>query len=34
VKKWVAGNYTAGAPEKAVKGKITLKPWEALLGMC
>ena len=34
VRKWVAGNYTAGAPEKDVKGKITLKPWEALLGMC
>jgi oligo-1,6-glucosidase len=34
VRKWVAGNYTAGAPEKAVKGKITLEPWEALLGMC
>ena len=34
VQKWVAGNYTAGAPEKAIKGKLTLKPWEALLGMC
>jgi oligo-1,6-glucosidase len=32
VRKWVAGNYTAGAPEKATKGKITLRPWEALLG--
>lgn len=32
VRKWVAGNYVAGAPEKATKGKIVLKPWEALLG--
>lgn len=34
VRKWVAGNYTAGAPEKATKGKIVLKPWEGLLGKC
>lgn len=34
VHKWVAGNYTAGAPDKATKGKIVLKPWEALLGKC
>jgi oligo-1,6-glucosidase len=25
---------SAGAPDKATKGKITLKPWEALLGKC
>jgi oligo-1,6-glucosidase len=34
VQRWVAGNYTAGAPDKATKGKITLEPWEALLGKC
>lgn len=32
VEKWVAGNYEAGAPSKEVQGKITLKPWEAILG--
>lgn len=33
VKEWAAGNYTAGKPEKDVKGKIVLKPWEGLLGV-
>ena len=32
VKSWVAGNYTAGKPDKATSGTITLKPWEGLLG--
>lgn len=32
VENWVAGNYEAGAPSKEVEGKITLKPWEAILG--
>ena len=32
VKGWVAGNYTAGKPEKSSSGKIVLKPWEGLLG--
>lgn len=29
---WAAGNYTAGKPEKSTTGKITLQPWEGLLG--
>jgi len=33
VQRWVAGNYTAGAPDNALKGKIILRPYEALLGM-
>ncbi|KAI7361696.1 hypothetical protein KC336_g21790, partial [Hortaea werneckii] len=32
VEKWVAGNYTASAPEKPVSGTVTLRPWEGLLG--
>jgi glycosidase len=32
VRKWVAGNYEAGSPDKEVGGTITLKPWEAILG--
>ena len=32
VVKWVAGNYESGAPVKDVQGKVTLKPWEAILG--
>ena len=32
VERWVAGNYTAGAPEKAVSGKVNLRPWEGILG--
>lgn len=32
VVKWVAGNYESGAPDKEVQGRITLKPWEAILG--
>ncbi|KAI9722230.1 MAG: hypothetical protein M1812_001702 [Candelaria pacifica] len=31
---WMAGNYTAGKPDKKTSGKITLKPWEGLLGKC
>lgn len=34
VKKWVAGNYQAAAPEKKLEGVITLKPWEGILGEC
>lgn len=33
VVKWVAGNYQKGAPEKAVSGKVALKPWEGVLGV-
>ena len=34
VEAWVAGNYGGGGkPEKGVTGKITLRAWEALLGM-
>ncbi|EME49725.1 glycoside hydrolase family 13 protein [Dothistroma septosporum NZE10] len=34
VQKWVAGNYTSGAPEKDEKAQtIQLKPWEAILGI-
>lgn len=33
VEKWVAGNYTAGAPEKSTSGYIKLRPWEGVLGM-
>ncbi|KAK5010996.1 hypothetical protein LTR28_006436 [Elasticomyces elasticus] len=32
IQTWVAGNYTAGNPDKAVEGEITLLPWEGLLG--
>merc|ERR1712230_281554 len=32
VEKWVAGNYTASAPEKPSEGTVTLRPWEGLLG--
>jgi len=32
VKGWMAGNYTAGKPEKGTSGKIKLMPWEGLLG--
>lgn len=31
VKKWVAGNYVAGAPEKPTTGVVKLKPWEGVL---
>ena len=33
VEKWVAGNYQKGAPEKAVSGKLALRPWEGVLGV-
>lgn len=33
VVKWVAGNYQKGAPEKALSGRIALKPWEGILGV-
>lgn len=32
LKSWVAGNYTAGKPEQATSGTITVKAWEGLLG--
>ncbi|KAI7520269.1 glycoside hydrolase, partial [Hortaea werneckii] len=32
LEKWVAGNYTASAPEKATEGTVVLRPWEGLLG--
>ena len=32
VGKWVAGNYTKGAPEVATEGSVKLRPWEGLLG--
>lgn len=31
---WVAGNYTAGKPEKPTNGTIALRPWEGLIGKC
>ncbi|KAL8795261.1 MAG: hypothetical protein Q9195_002272 [Heterodermia aff. obscurata] len=34
MKGWVAGNYQKGKPEKAVHGKVQLKPWEGILGNC
>ncbi|KAI4153839.1 MAG: hypothetical protein LQ340_002063 [Diploschistes diacapsis] len=34
VDKWVAGNYGKGEIEKAGKGRIVLRPWEAILGKC
>lgn len=34
MKAWVAGNYMKGKPEKALKGKVQLKPWEGILGNC
>ena len=32
LKSWVAGNYTAGKPEKPVSGKLSMKSWEGILG--
>lgn len=32
VEKWVAGNYSAGAPDKATSEKVMLRPWEGVLG--
>ncbi|KAI5251116.1 glycoside hydrolase [Aureobasidium subglaciale] len=32
VKNWVAGNYTAGKPDKPTSGTITLRPFEGVLG--
>jgi oligo-1,6-glucosidase len=32
VNKWVAGNYTAGQPDKPTSGTITLRPFEGVLG--
>ncbi|KAF2173286.1 glycoside hydrolase family 13 protein [Zasmidium cellare ATCC 36951] len=32
LEKWVAGNYAASAPDKAVDGSIQLRPWEGILG--
>ena len=29
---WQAGNYSVASPDKALEGRITLEPWEALLG--
>lgn len=29
---WVAGNYTAGKPEKPRQGQISLRPWEGIIG--
>ena len=34
VQAWVAGNYLKGKPEKTMKGEVTLRPWEGLLGKC
>lgn len=34
VKSWVAGNYTAGKPDKATSGTITVRAWEGILGEC
>ena len=31
---WMAGNYQKGKPEKALTGKVQLKPWEGILGNC
>jgi oligo-1,6-glucosidase len=31
---WVAGNYPNGQADKSMNGQITLRPWEALLGIC
>lgn len=32
IQNWVAGNYAASAPDKAVDGTIQLRPWEGILG--
>lgn len=34
VEAWMAGNYLKGKPDKTVKGSVTLRPWEGLLGRC
>ncbi|KAJ9644525.1 hypothetical protein H2199_003488 [Coniosporium tulheliwenetii] len=33
VKMWCAGNYTSGKPDKAMSGRIEVRPWEGLLGI-
>lgn len=33
MERWVAGNYTAGKPEKPLEKAIKLRPWEGILGM-
>jgi hypothetical protein len=30
--KWVISNYAEGPTDRALQGKIMLKPWEGLLG--
>ena len=32
IEEWVTGNYTRAKEEKGLEGKITLRPWEGLLG--
>lgn len=34
LKGWMAGNYLKGKPDKALKGKLELRPWEGVLGRC
>ena len=31
--KWVAGNYSSGAPDKVTEGKIVMRAWEGILSM-
>lgn len=34
LKGWMAGNYLKGKPDKALNGKLELRPWEGVLGRC
>jgi oligo-1,6-glucosidase len=31
---WVAGTYAKSKPEKSLEGKLSLRPWEGMLGKC
>jgi len=34
VQGWMAGNYLKGKPEKSLRGRVDLRPWEGILGKC
>ena len=34
IQAWMAGNYLKGKPDKATQGRLSLRPWEGILGKC
>lgn len=34
VEGWMAGNFLKGKPDKQLKGSVSLRPWEGVLGKC